>query len=100
MRFESSIILFALGALASAKTSHYVPRPKHEVSRPAHFPPMSHTLVDHEVCSRAVDRILYDNVDPNEALNSTSAGSVWTDTTFEFPGAWYWDDMPLGPDDS
>jgi len=68
-------------------------------TRPAHFPEMSHKLVSHEVCSRAVDRLLYNNTDPNEALNSSSGSNPWYDESFAFPSAFYWEDM-LAADDS
>ena len=64
--------------------------------RPNHFPVMQEVVVDHEVCSRAVDRLLYDNIDPNTALNeAASSGQPFYDTTFAFPEAFFWEDMGM-----
>ena len=99
MRFETSVILFTLGALASASATDK--KPRQSPVRPAHFPVMQTDLVSHEICSRAVDRMLNDNVDPNKVLNeAASSGTPWTDSTFAFPGAFLWEDMKVADEDS
>ncbi len=55
--------------------------------------------VDHEICSRSIDRLLHDNIDFNEVLEANTG--EWTDTTFTFPDAIFWKDMrPTHPSDN
>ena len=89
MRFESTVALFALGALASASDSE----PGRNLMTPAHPQFMQLYTVDHEICSRAVDRLLYQNFDPNVSLREHSKANPWTDTTFPFPTSIFWEDM-------
>ena len=51
----------------------------------------------HDVCTRSIDRLLLDNVNFNDVLNENSGN--WTDSTFEFPAALFWEDMRVGPAD-
>jgi hypothetical protein len=47
----------------------------------------------HEVCSRAIDRLLYKNEDFNSVLKNAGSSPSWVDESFPFPQAVYWDDM-------
>ena len=49
------------------------------------------TTVNREICSRAVDRLLKDNVDFNEIIAANTG--TWVDETFNFPDAVFWEDM-------
>ena len=50
----------------------------------------------HEICSRAIDRLLHDNVDFNEIIKENTG--EWVDETFPFPEAIFWEDMrPRSP---
>ena len=52
----------------------------------------------HEICSRAVDRLIHRNVDFNEIIEANTG--QWTDDTFTFPDAIFWKDMrPSNPVD-
>ena len=54
--------------------------------------------VTHEICSRAIDRLLDNNIDPNEVLRANTG--TWVDSTFGFPDAIFWEDMrPKDPSD-
>ena len=89
MRFETSVVLFALGALTRATVSE-----TRHLMTPAHPPQfMQLDTVNHEICTRAVDRLLYQNFDPKIALRDHSKDNPWTDHSFSFPSALYWEDM-------
>ena len=47
--------------------------------------------VTHEICSRSVDRVLHKNIDFNTVLREDTG--EWTDKTFSFPDALFWEDM-------
>ena len=47
--------------------------------------------VTHETCSRAIDRLLLDNVDFNTVLREDTGN--WEDKTFSHPDAILWEDM-------
>ena len=47
--------------------------------------------VTREICSRAKDRMLKDNIDFNDIIAENTG--TWVDETFDFPDAIYWDDM-------
>ena len=47
--------------------------------------------VTHEICSRSVDRLLNKNIDFNTVLREDTG--EWTDKTFSFPDALFWEDM-------
>ena len=51
----------------------------------------------HDICTRAIDRLLLDNIDYNDVLVANSGD--WTDSTFPFPDAIFWDDMRVAPID-
>ena len=52
--------------------------------RPAFWEPVE--AINHEICSRAVDRLRLSNPDFNELITQANAsGQPYTDQTFAFP---------------
>ena len=93
MRFELSVLLFALGGTSA---SHLSEKPRITPVMP-HFLQAAET-VTHEICSRAVDRLLRENIDFNVVLRDKTGDFI--DTTFDYPHAIYWEDMrPSNPQD-
>ena len=78
MRFETSLILSTLGALASAtyKKSWKPPTGPTDEDWPEF-------LANGLICDHPVDRMLDENVDPNKLFNSAaSTGDPWEDDNF------------------
>ena len=46
--------------------------------------------MNREVCSRAVDRLLKNNIDFNQIIEANTG--TWVDETFNFPDAVFWKD--------
>ena len=60
--------------------------------RPDSWEPIE--AINHEICSRAVDRLRLSNADFNDLITEANAsGQPYTDPTFMFPEAIQWDDM-------
>ena len=90
MKFSPSVALYLAGmselVSAESKFGNYTPVP--------HVMQISENL-NHEICSRSVDRVLHHNFDFNPILKLNSGD--WTDEQFTKKNMFTWDDMPAGP---
>ena len=55
------------------------------------------SLLNKDICHRAVDRLLYKNIDFNDVLRDNT--HAWTDANFAFPTPLFWEDMRVASED-
>ena len=93
MRLGTAAVLYMLGMGATARPTVSDRRQKERpqtMSMPKTA--MQHFAIpSHEVCSRAVDRLLLRNTDFNDVLRENTGS--WEDPEFGFPDAVYWEEM-------
>ena len=87
MKLSPSVALYLAGmselVSAESKFGNYTPAP--------HVMQISENL-NHEICSRSVDRVLHHNFDFNSILELNSGD--WTDEQFTKENMYSWIDMP------
>ena len=93
MKLSPSVALYLAGmselVSAESKFGNYTPVP--------HVMQISENL-NHEICSRSVDRVLHHNFDFNPILKLNSGD--WTDEQFTKKEMYSWEDMPATVDNS